>query len=357
MVDEKRQPLPLPEKIQDGESKSRIERALINSFVEHLTSIQISTDRVPVTNSERLTELLYTAQSQRKTLVFTAIGCQDWLPAPTDDPQTDKIMGKLSSDQKRVARFSQEMADFSQALSSFDVPHRIHLSLSNIEPLIHIKLQNMGLRIHNPDTALLDDNVHFLADLIRSKGGNVDAFIHSSVLQQLTQTDSLRAFQELIAGHPNPTYRDFLDNEYRFDVKNTAAAFVQPHELGPVWLDIQSFSYHEDVISLARAAQELAPEMPLLSIFPNAGNWSSRTRPQANFPSRLEVLSTKLGFDRKPETEVEWLKKLRKAKNEPLVEIISTLLQEAFQISSVEEKNLAIRIIYLLVFGVDPLEN
>jgi len=341
---EQKHSLQLPD-LLSGEVKNYFEKRLMMEWLTILEQNKVSEIRQPIINKERLLELIITAQRTQQPLVFVAIGCQDWIKPEWGDPRKDRIMGKISPEDKRVRRFVNEMSSFSQALSSFEVPHRIHFSLSDIEALIHIELHNMGLVIHDPDKSRLELYVINLATSIQLNGGVVEPFIHSKILQKLFQFPTLQGYQEFLTGQSDPSYRDFLDREYVVDLSLVANYFVRPNELGPVWLDIQSFNFEDDVISFEKMAQETNPEMPILSIMPNAGNWHGRTKPQGIFPQRSEILSLLIGLNQQPKGEEDWSRKLSKAKNEPLQQLISGIMEKVF----------AVRLVSLLAFGIDPM--
>lgn len=346
--------LELPNGLKSPETKRDFEKHLLQQWVLRIGQNQTSELRDPIINGDRFVELLLQAQEEQRELVFVAIGCQDWIKIDSSDSNQVMGMGKLSLSNKRVSRFVDEVADFSKALSSFKIKHRICFSLSDIEALLHMELGNMGATIVNHDRQLLIDNVFLLANAIQEKGGIIQPFIHSELLLEITQAHSLREFQTIIAGE-NPTYRAFLDNEYPFDLQNTPLALMKSENTGPIWLDIQSFNFRDEVDSFADAARKVAPDMPLLSIFPNAGNWKGGQKPKGTFPPREELLASLIGLDMTPDNLDQWVAKLRKAKNIPLEQIINGIFNNEFAIASVEEKILAVRIICLLGFGFDPL--
>lgn len=336
----------------------RVHREILQRWVERVSQIRVSQDREPIINKEKFLSLLEVAQTTQVPLHFVAIGCQDWVKPGWGDPTVDRIMGKISGDNKRAQRFITEMAEFSKALTTLRVPHAIHFSLSDIEALIHIHLQNMGLVIHNSNAAeLLDKNVAFLSDKLQGKGAPVEPFIHSEVLKSLLHMDSLEELQKYFSGQDTVHYRVFLDALYEFDLRETAQHLVGIDELGPVWLDIQSFNFGDDVIALENAAKAVAPEMPILSLFPNAGNWHAGQQTSASFPSRESIVAEIIQSNTTPQTQAEWVNRLHKTKDATLNQAIQTFGHEAVTITSGEEKTLAVRLFFQLVFGFDPLEQ
>lgn len=337
--------------------KEVFEDKLLTTWLDLLSRNQVSEIRSPIINREQLLGMLQISKRTQHPIVIVAIGCQDWIKPEWGDPRKDRLMGRISPQGKRAGRFTQEMAKFSQALSSFQIPHRIHFSLSDIEALIHMELQNMGLEIHNPDPELLAENVIQLADKIQSLGGQISPFIHSQRLHKLLQTPDLRSYQQRVAQKTNPTYREFLDRQYEIDLGLLANTFVGPNEVGPIWLDIQSFNFEDDVRSFEATVRMVSPQMPVLSILPNAGNWHGRLKPMGTFPTRDEVLASLMRFEHLPQDQTDWVRKLRKAKNEPLEQLISEIFAESFMITNAQQKTLAVRLLCLLAFGMDPLEN
>lgn len=340
------------------ERNTQVENALLSRWADHLEKIQISEHREPVINKEKLLALMEEAQATQNPLVFIALGCQDWIKPEWGDPDVDRIMGRIRPDDKRAKRFITEMASFSSSLRSLSIPHRIHFSLSDIEALLHIHLQNMGLTIHNQDASeIVGKNVSVMADKLLEHGVHVSPFIHSQVLAELLGANTLEEMQTQIAGTTEIYYQDFLRNLYITDIQKTRKHFVGEDGLGPVWLDIQSFNFTEDVTSLEQAARTFAPEMPILSIFPNAGNWHATHQPSVQFPSRDDLIAQMMGLSATPQSQAEWLKKLHKTRDDVLVEAFERFQQERPTITSGSEKTLAVRMFFQLAFNFDPLAD
>ncbi len=340
------------------EMQSAFQKKLLQAWTEGLKNHGVSELRSPVIHPERFIALLHQAQQEQKTLVFSALGCQDWVDAEWANPETDKLLGRIQPDGKRAKRFIQEMSSLSSALESFGVKHRIHFSLSNIEGLLHLHLNNMGLNILNEDAPeIMRDNVEKLAQKMQSMNASVVPFDHTQLLTQLTQASSLEDIQLRLTGKTAPSYREFLDALYAYDAACTAPSFVQNSELGPVWLDIQSFNFEKDVLSLETAFKTVAPEMPLLSIFPNAGNWRAATKPQATFASRSEIVANMLRVQPIPGDESQWMKKIHKSRDEDLIRALSDVYREGMSITNGQEKTFFSRLFYELAFGIDPLSH
>ncbi len=340
------------------EQKQLITQHVIGHWVEQLAQLRLSESRDSIINKERFIELLVESVQTQRPVSFVALGCQDWVKPDWGDPHVDRIMGKIQRNNKRAQRFTTEMASFSTALTSLGVPHKIHFSLSDIEALLHIHLHNMGLTIHNEDaTEVLERNVLFLVEELQKLGAQVEHFIHSDLLQRMFQTTTLDELQQCIAGKSAVSYRTFLDQLYKIDLAHTAHHCVHENTLGPVWLDIQSLNFTEDVVSLAQAAQEVAPDMPILTIFPNAGNWHAGQEATTTFPNKEQVIAQMLGHTKIPASQQEWVNKMHKTKDGILIELLQKFGHEITGISSGLEKTLAVRAFFQLVFEFDPFEQ
>lgn len=334
------------------------EREIFRRWLEILEGIRVSEHREPIINKEQFLQMLEMARVTQQPIVFVAIGCQDWVKPEWSETDTDRIMGKVTAENKRAKRFVAELAGFSQALSSFNVPHRIHFSLSDIEALMHIHLQNLGLVIHNDDAEeVLKRNVRFLAQKLQENGAQVEPFNHSQILQKILGTEDLAEMQSKISGSGEVNYRQFLDNLYVLDIETTAQQFIGENEVGPAWLDIQSFNFIDDVIALQNTAAQVAPEMPILSLFPNAGNWHAGQQATVTFPSKQDVVARMIGSQSTPQTQEEWLNKVHRTKDRDLISVLENLGQDGVAISSGPEKMAAVRMFFSIVFGFDPLQN
>lgn len=343
---------------QPSETEIVVIAKLLDRWVSELEGISLSENRSAVINREQLLASLIEAHRTQQPLVFVAIGCQDWIKPEWIDNQEDRLLGKIRVDDKRVKRFIAEMAQFSASLRSLHIPHRFHLSLSDVEPLMHIKLQNMGLVIQNPEAVeFLDQNVTGLTTQLQSHGVAIEPFSHAHVLADHFQTTSLDELQTMIAGKKNPSNREFLDGLYAVDLTHTCTSFVAPNEVGPVWLDIQSFNFSEEVASLAQIAQDVSPDLPILSVFPNAGNWRAAHHTSPKFSSREQLLAEIVGLQSLPQTPQEWWKKLHKSKDEAISGALLLLGQEPVTITSGQEKSLAVRMFMKAAFDLDPLSS
>ncbi|MBP9699742.1 hypothetical protein KBD71_00505 [Candidatus Woesebacteria bacterium] len=340
------------------EQRQLVTQNIIDHWVGQLAQLRISDIRESIINKQRFIDLLVKSVQTQTPLSFIALGCQDWVKPEWGDPHVDRIMGRINSSNKRARRFTTEVASFSSALISLGVPHQIHFTLSDIEALIHIRLQNMGLTIHNSDAQeVLEKNVRFLTEELQKLGAQVVQFTHSTVLEDLFGTTNLAELQQRITGHHTVKYRTFLDNLYKVDLTQTAIHVAGENTLGPVWLDIQSLNFTDDVISLAQAAQEVAPDMPILTIFPNAGSWHAGQQASITFPKREDVVAQMLGHTRTPASQKEWKDKVHKTNDEKLIQLLQKFGQEISVIDSGMEKTLAVRAFFQLVFEFDPFDQ
>lgn len=286
---------------------------------------------LPTVNKERFDDLIKKAQTNNKTLVFIALGCQNWLIPDWGNPEENRIISLIGKDNKKAQRFATGLTSFQRALESFDVQTEIHFSLSDIEARLHLQLQNMGLTIHNSESALenQDKNIASIVELVKKAGGNIIPFSHSKLIEETLETRSLQEIQTLIAGHKNPTMREFLDGLYAFDLSQLVAHFTTPNKLGPVWLDIISINFQEDIHILRQLASRLAPDLPIIAPFKNGGNWHAKPVAESTFLTKKEMVSDELAIDSRL-TKEDWL---RQARGKPDQAIANLLAKLEFQMT------------------------
>lgn len=327
---------------------------LIEMWVESLTEAGKGIVEVPIENKDIFIDLLLTAQREQKTLVFMAIGCPDWIKPEWGDPTHDRLIGEIDKKNKRGQRFSQEIALFQQALTSFNIPHRIHFSLSNVELAMQIELKNMGLEIHSMDPLNnLAESMNVLVENVQDLGGRIEPFDHLELVRQLLQEDDLALLQSIIARSSAPTMREFLDALYAFDVTQTAPALVNDDEIGPVILDTQTFEFTDDVIALRTAAKKLDPDLPILAIFSNAGNWHAAPSPLSSIMNKKEFLADQLEIPFKENPE-EIAQQLLNQSDATVVRFLENL-GHSLTIENHEEKLSAIQMLMLIAYNWDPL--
>lgn len=204
-----------------------------------------------------------------------AIGCADWHDWSTPD-ETIWHIGKISSANKRARRFAEEVGKWQSVLTGFGISSIINFSLSNIEiydPLV----SNLGSRIDDPEIAQsnISSSNFKLTAMLHSAGANIRWFDHFQLWQQF---NSHYQFE---------TYEQFLAEMFSFDFTVTAPCLVQPGQLGPIWLDIQSLNFKDSVDWFREIAAVVAPDLPILAPFNNSGNWHAQPAPINNFPDNF----------------------------------------------------------------------
>lgn len=350
----------MPKTSKEGEMNDRdqkVENALLLHFVNQLTVRGSINQPESLLNKNRFLILLEQAWATQTPLVFIAIGCPDWIKMQTENGDTSLMIGKLHHDNKRIQRFALEMASFSQALSSFGIPHRMHFSLSDIQA--HMTGQkSLSTEPQNTDlTEILESNDLLFAEKFNTLGIPIYHFKHSQVLAKILGEDSIDKLPQAIARQTEISLPQFLFNLYELDLQFTATHFVDTTEKGPVWLDIQSANQTDENSLIRRASKRLEGSMPFLSLFPNAGDWHASHRSSVVFPKREDLIAQLLGLNSIPQNTQEWMNKIHKIKDEKIIEILRMLGQDAAPITSGIKKTLAVRTFFKLVFSFDPLEN
>jgi hypothetical protein len=277
------------------ENLHRSQRQLLESWLHRVDSSCVK----PVQNPGGAIELLHQAKITGQALSFVAIGCADWQDW-SDGHEKVWHIGKINSDNKRARRFAEEVAQWQNSLSSLGINSVINFSLSNVEILDPIG-SNLDSRLDDPEIAAgnVGSSNQEMAHLLRAAGANIRQFDHFQIWQRLAQPTRARNSLE------------FLDSLIRFDFSVTAPLLVDPNEVGPIWLDIQSFAFKESSHLFRLLASEAAPDLPLITPFRNSGNWHARPETKNTFPDIFELLNREFGF--KPaQSQSEWKEKALK---------------------------------------------
>ncbi len=320
-------------RFQTIEQREQFEHLLLQRWMEQIGMVQ---------NPQSFIALLQSSLQTKRPVVFFGKGCPHLITTPRGRNRTHKAIGAQRNHTNRVKRFSKELASFQAALQSFSIPHRIHLSLSDVEARMYNEHPAMGVVLHNDDLhESLKTNEQFFRDAIAAAGAFATLFSHSQTLQSLSGPRDLKAATVIP--------RDFLDRLYEFDLTTTAPHFVSRDELGPVWLDIQSTSFADEMTAQQRAAHTIAPTMPVLSAFPNAGNWNSGVVGTRDFWTKEDVLAAILGLKQVPQPN-EWRNKLHRIPDPQIIDILSrSSRRDDIQILDGVDKNLAVSIICWLM--------
>ncbi|MBI3980703.1 hypothetical protein HY345_01775 [Candidatus Microgenomates bacterium] len=247
------------------------------------------------------------ARDKQLPLTFVAITCPDWIKPREGNPDVDRVIGLVDKKNKRARRFAAEISNFQNALNTFGVRADIFFAVSNVELPLHLALNNMGLVIHNPETAernIASSQIN-LSELITDSGGIVTSFDHMEMIKKFLKTDDLEEIQRQIAGKSNPTMREFLDGLYEFDLSFTVPSFRSPNSPGIVYLDIQSFGFIDDVLSFRIIGNRVAPTLPVLAPFNNSGDWHGAPRGETHFPTKFEIIARELQLKDVPANEQE----------------------------------------------------
>ncbi|MCL1839483.1 hypothetical protein FWF89_00570 [Candidatus Saccharibacteria bacterium] len=282
---------------------------LVREWVKTLDSKAVCDYRKPVVGN--LTELLVKAFGQNRTLTFVGASCQPWMKVSTI-PEVDAIP-LIDPTRKRPRRFAAEVASFFRALESFGINYRFMYTVSDIEVRVHAELGNMGLQIANIDAMEnARANQDMLVGMLLEAGVNVQRFSELDALTQYLRPNSLEHLQWLMAGR-DPTYAQFLSSLYELEFTTVLPAIAED-ELA-IWLDVQTFAYRDLVEDFEMKAREFAPDVPLVSVIKNCGNWNYGSIEQNTFLSKNELLAKLCGFDIRdkhqvPVTTDEWKNKL-----------------------------------------------
>lgn len=296
-----------------NETQSNIESArqsLVLSWLKSVDQVCV----VPTVNLSMAANLITQAQSSGATLAFVAIGCADWVDWSNESEKIWHI-GKIDAKNKRALRFADEIKSFQQALSSFQVNSVINFSLSNVE--IHdSRTQTLGGKFDDQTQAQENINIsnQLLTEIFSQSGINFNPFNHWELVNQLG-FDSTRQFT---------TYFDFINSLYAFDLAHTAPGLIQPGQIGPIWLDIQSFSFPELVTALRNEAKICMPDLPILSPFKNAGNWHAKPETANRFPDIFELMQHNFNFKSATSIE-EWQEKALKLPDEVILAALNAL--------------------------------
>lgn len=328
------------------DDKKFAQRRLRRVFSSHIINNSVAS----AMKTDRLEELLSEAADSQEPLELIAIGCQDWIKPSWGDPKKDRLIGPLNRDKPRARRFAQEVASFQHALKTLRIETRIHFSISNIEARLHLALGNMGLVIHNVDARKnIDESTEKLSMLISEAEGCVETFDHMETVRQITGAASDKQLQETIAKKSNPSMREFLDALYAFDLSELPNHLCSRENPGPMWVDIQSMGFADDVISFRKTAEILAPELPVVSPFKNSGNWHSSVDSLTLFPTKIKLLSQLFALP-PMRSEAELVNRLQRRPDRILQQGLAALGKENISINDRRSQLDAIHAISLLAF-------
>lgn len=310
---------------------------LLSTWLENVNCQSLT----PIVNFDKTVNLFHQAQSSGQILAFIAIGCADWVDWSNS---SEKIwhVGKIEATNKRLNRFAHAVLAFQQALLSFGVNSTINISLSNVE--MHDE-RPQGLDGRFDDLTLAKENISLSNKMMMNKfselGINCTFFDHWQLVTQLG----------FVTQKQFSAYLDFIKDLYSFDLSCTGHALVGPGQLGPVWLDIQSFSFPELIITLRKEAQFCAPDLPILSPFKNASNWHAQAEPENHFPNIFELMHNQFQF--KPaQSKEEWLEKSLKLPDEIILAALEALgITDIIIDNNWTKRKQAIEILSLIAFN------
>lgn len=274
-----------------------------------------------IINFDRTVAFFQQAQKTGQTIAFVAIGCADWVDWSTEKEKIWHV-GRVDSSNKRLDRFTNEVGFFQNSLLSFGINSIINISLSNAEMFDN---RPQGLDGRFDDLDLARQNVFLsnqsLTAKLAEKKINFKLFNHWQLIQQLG----------FVTQKSFSLYLDFIKELYCFDLSITGPNLVNSDQIGPIWLDIQSFSWPELVEAMRRNAQICAPELPILAPFINAGNWHAKPEPENRFPNAFELMQEKFNF--KPaNSKPEWLAKTVKLPDNLILSALQALGFQDFTI-------------------------
>ena len=293
---------------------------LVEEWVKTLESKTICDYRAPVIGN--FAELLVRAYGQNRTMTFVGVSCQPWTKVSTI-PEVDAIP-LIDRTCKKPRRFVAEVASFFRALESFGIGYRFFYSVSDIEVEMHVALENMGLRIENADAICnVRKNQEILIEMLLDAGVNVCGFSETEVLMRELKATSLHELQRKIAG-PDPSYAELLNALYEFEFATVLPSLVEDEFV--VWLDVQTFAYRHLVEDFEAQARQFAPDVPLVSVIRNCGNWNCGGVAMNAFLTKQELFAQICGFDIRDKRQVPtdqdgWRSKLMHLNSHKLSEV------------------------------------
>lgn len=319
----------------------RGKNALLHQWLNHVEDHSLT----PSTNLGHAKEILHQSQISGQTVAFVAIGCADWVDWSNE---TEKIwhIGKIDPSNKRAERFVNEVSDFQRSLTTLGITSVINIALSNVEMN---NPHSQGLDGRFDDHQLAKENIatsnQSISKMLLSAGVNCQSFDHWKTINQLGFNEPVRI--------PN-SYLDFIKTLYSFDLTRTGKALVRPNQLGPIWLDIQSFNFPELVEAFRQELKRLALELPILAPFKNCGNWHSKAEPKNFFPTALDLMQS---WQRRPaESPTTWVEKTLHLPDETILAALNTFEVNDLAISGWKERIDAVRVLSIIAFSWDPIE-
>jgi len=297
------------------------QEAVIEWWVEKSFNKKNSKDK------KLFSQLLSLSGETEQPLLFILMGCHDWKKPSWGNPETDRLIGKISKSGKRIQRFAQELTSFQIAIQSLtNTPHHFFLSLSETEAIMHHTQKNMGLVIHNNDLpGDLKSNLQNLSQSIEEQGSTITPFSHLEVIKKFFRTDNLLEIQQKLSTNPqNPHFDDFLKNLYGLDVRHLPDFFSTPNTIGTILLDLISTDYEDDRKILQSQRDKNNPSLVILNPFNNAGNWESRPSPSNLFPTKLGMISQALDINPTLPAE-EWFDKAHQAHDKKVTNLLAKL--------------------------------
>jgi len=313
------------------------QKSLVSLWLEQVNQQSLA----PIINQEKAVDLLSQAKSTKQEVAFVAIGCADWVDWSNAEEKIWHV-GRIDKTNKRLSRFTNEVLSFQQALLSFGINSVINISLSNVE--MHDE-RPQGLDGRFDDQPLAQNNIdasnQALIDKFSEAKINFQFFDHWHLVNQLG----------FVTPRKFDTYLDFIKVLYAFDLSFTGPALVKSNQIGPVWLNIQAFSFPELVATLRKEAETCAPDLPILSPFKNASNWHAKPETENRFLNAIELMASQFQF-KLTSSETNWREKNLKLPDPVILAALNVLEIQDFIINDDwEKRKLAIEILAQIAFN------
>lgn len=327
---------------------ARIE--LVKWWFDDTASNQMNT----LSNEDFLKEMIAKSFKNGREIVFVATGCQNWVDVFDDDDQTIPMI-KLIPMKGRSQRFAKEIASFQNALTSFDVPNVVFLTLSNVDSILHMNEGKMPQGVTLDEVKkICDESATRIENMISKNGGNAIMFDHLDIVSDVLGEQNLNTLARQISDNEELNDESFLFKLYELDSKILGNQLVQKailggsNPLGFVWIDMMSpiAGIHREMMH--KFLKENAVDLPIINPFANAGKWDTAVCPKSRFSTKLEFLSTVLNI---PTSSREtWIRNLL-SKSDEDIELLLQRIGVKSSINSMIDKNRAVSKLETIIFG------